>query len=469
MEDYPVDGGLTEALRLLLEKHDASGAPTTNLVHGANGIFGAHGTDQRVISTRVKPRGLAAFLPALGTIYTHPVVAFLLGFTDDESGREAEGTCDVPLASGLLKSCYQGSRFGRISRRTEILDVSELGRRQNRGEFSDLFLLNDPLGNGDSTMPSAGGSFSDIIRSEIAARLKLVGVAFQNAIGVMNWTGSPLNNTSGGYAEFTGLETLVGTGYRDVFTGANCPALDSKIIDFGYESVEEDTHDLVTALTDLYRYLRFNATRMGLEPVDLRIVMRSGLFYQLVDYWPCAYATNRCATSPSAQNATNNVEGLVMRQMATEMRQGLYLLVDNIRVPVVLDDFIPEETGGSIPPGSFASDIYILPFSAAGLSTLFYEYFDYSSAGAELNDEKVTNFWTSDGGRFFWTAHQTLWCVYWAARVEPRLRLLTPQLAGRLENVLYTPTVMLRDPRPWSSYFVDGGMTSGSWGGYSST
>ena len=43
----------------------------------------------------------------------------------------------------------------------------------------------------------------------------------------------------------------------------------------------------------------------------------------------------------------------------------------------------------------------------------------------------------------------------------PRLRLLTPHLAGRIQNVVWTPLQAFREPFHDQSYFIDGGLTTG--------
>ena len=73
----------------------------------------------------------------------------------------------------------------------------------------------------------------------------------------------------------------------------------------------------------------------------------------------------------------------------------------------------------------------------------FFEYFDYSAMNGvmqAIRDGMLQNEFWSDGGRYLWTTQRTLWCVDWAAKIEPRLRLLTPHLAGRIQNVQYGST-----------------------------
>jgi hypothetical protein len=446
------------------QKHDltAGFTVTTNLMHGVNGIFGAAGVDPQVFSTRVKPTGLSAVLPSRPSNDTHPIVGYLTGFTDDEAAAEKNGVCDDPLAAGNLKSCFQGSAFGRVERKTATIELNKLGERVNRGEFDDLMLVNEPVVTSDFGTPSLAGTFGSAFRSELNARLMTLGVAFQNKIGGMNWTGNPVNNSvGGGYSEYNGLELLVTTTHTDVLTGVSCPSLASDVKNANYRTVESQAADIFSYLTMIYRYVKHNARTMGFDPVNWFLTMRGDLFQQLTDYWPCVFATYRCAGSAGNPNGT---DALTMRQMAMDMQNGYYLMIDNVRLPVVIDDFIPEATNTNnarVPSGSFASDIYLLPQSVrGGISTLFYEYFDFTGANAALQavqEGRLSNTWTTDGGKFLWTNQQTLWCVEWMAKIEPRLRLLTPHLAGRLQNVMYSPLQHFRDPDPASAYFVDGG------------
>lgn len=454
------------------QKHDlpAGFTITSNLLHGPAGIFGAAGVDQQVFSTRVRPTGLSAVLPARGNNDTNPVVGYLTGFTDDEDADEKTYACDDPLQAGSLKSCFQGSAFGRVERKTDTLELNALGQRVNRGEFSDLMLVNEPLMTGDFATPTVPNTFGAAFSSELNARLMTVGVAFQNALGRMNWTGNPTNNTSGGYAEYNGLERLITTTHTDIFTDADCPSLASDVKDANYKTVESDAADIFSYMTMIWRFVNHNARTMGFDPVTWAWVMRADLFQQLVDYWPCVYATYRCAGSAGNPNGT---DALTMRQMSNDMANGLYLKIDNREIPVILDDFIPEDTSttnANVPEASFASDIYLLPLTVrGGIQVSFYEYFDYTAPNAALRaiqDGRLNNFWTSDGGKFLWTHNQTNWCVAWLAKIEPRLRLLTPHLAGRLQNVMYSPLQHFREPDPEGPYFVDGGNEDGDWAPY---
>jgi hypothetical protein len=76
---------------------------------------------------------------------------------------------------------------------------------------------------------------------------------------------------------------------------------------------------------------------------------------------------------------------------------------------------------------------------------------------AEAVRGNLGNFFWADGGKFLWYFQQVRTCIDWTSIVKPRLRLLTPHLAGRIQNVVAQPLVMPRSPFRDSEYFSDGG------------
>lgn len=446
------------------KKHDLTAGFTlsTNFMHGATGIFGTAGLSRDVFSSRVVPRGLLSVLPAHPSVDLYPIVPYLTGITA-ESGDEPSTPCTDCVKAGNIKSCRQGSIFGLICRETDELNLADVGMHINRGEFYDLRLVNDPLLNtaGMWVPGSVPKSFQDVLNRETLARWITLGAAFESILAQLIWVGNPINNVGTGYAEYQGLELLVGTGKTDVISGTSCPSLNSDIKDFQRRTLEDNAALFFEYLTWMYRYVKHNAETMNFMPVQWAWVMKDSLFRKVADYWPCVYASFGCNATNNDLN--NNVDGLRMKTMSDEMYNGRYLQIDGEQIPVILDDAIPYEISptGGLPPGSFASDIYLLPFTVrGGTQTLFMEYRDYQSTNGPMQamaDGRLSSEYWADDGKFLWTTRRTDWCVLWKARIEPRLRLLTPHLAGRLENVRWTPLQPFREPLPSQSYFVDGG------------
>jgi len=467
ISDKAVDSFLEQMAQRLTErmgqKHtQPTGNPTGNYMHGPGGIFGIAGLERDLISTRVHPQGLIGTLRAQGSITTNPLYPYLSGFAADW-GADPDGVCDNCQTAGPTKSCLQTAQFGRYCRQTKEIELNRVGLRSNRGEFLDLRLVNDPL------LSDMGGIMSmnipgnpDLIR-EVLMGMVEVGVSFQNLLTPQVYQGNPANNSAnGGYAEFPGLDILIGTNKVDAITGQVCPGLYSDIKDFNFGLVDNFAPDIVQYVTYMARYLKSNSIRQKFEPTEWVITMREELFYELTAVWPCSYLTYRCNTRPGAI-AGELVDAGDAIAMRDNMRAGRYLLIDGAQWPVVVDDGIHEDNPADhaqILPGQFASDIYFIPLTVrGGLATTYMEYVDYSQgAMVGVADGRYgDDFWT-DAGRFFWHKKPPLnWCVQWISKIEPRIILLTPQLAGRITNVRYAPLQHTREPFPGNPYFMDGG------------
>ncbi len=444
-----------------------SGTPTTNYMHGPGGIFGVDGLEQDIISTRVQPQGLIGMLPALGTVRTNPLFGYLTGYLDS-TGAEADGVCDDPPVAGPAKSCIQTAQFGRYSRMTKEIEVNRVGQQTDRGEFLDLNLVNDPLLTPQGGIMAQNIPGSPNLRREVLHAFVEVGIAFQNQLMPQLYIGNPANNTgAGGFAEFPGLDILIGTNKVDALTGTNCPSLDSDIKDFNFGSIDAPgVSDIVETVTYMARFLKSNATRMNFDPTTWIITMREELFYELTAVWPCSYLTYRCTfRDPNGQERIN-VSATDHVNLRDQLRRDRVLLIDGTEWPVIVDDGIQELTDADsalIGAGEFASDIYFIPMTIrGGRVATFMQYQDYmQTAMVAIQDGRATSdFWT-DGGRFLWHKKPPLnWCTQWVAKIEPRVILLTPQLAGRIQNVRYSPLQHTRQPFPTDPYFVDGGETS---------
>lgn len=439
-------------------------------LHGPGGMFGTPGLERNVISTRVQPKGLLGRLPSRGTTRVEPLFPYISGFLA-ATGSVADGVCDDPQTAGPTKTCIQTAQFGRYSYQTRPFEINAVGLQTNRGEFLDLDLVNPIISSTGNSIEAPGTMPGFSFNNEVRMRTTEVGVAFQNVLTRQLYTGNPTNNSGGGgYKEFPGLDILIGTTKVDALTGTPCPSLRSDIKDFNYLEVNNNGgQTIVNVLTYMMRMLQWNAERMNFGDVTWDIVMRPQLFNELTAVWPCAYMTYRCEVQPNTQTSlvVNSNDQLAMRD---DMRNGRYLIIDGIRYPVVLDDGIVEENrndNGAIPITGFASDIYVVPRTIRNgtMAATFVEYLDYQADNglmqslAALGGSFGDTFYWTDGGRYAWHRKPPVnWCLQWLAKVEPRVILLTPHLAGRVTNVSYNPLQHERDSIIGDNYFVDGGV-----------
>jgi len=449
-------------------KHDATGTPTTTYAHGPGGVFTYPGVDPQVFSTVLGiESGVIGMLPKYPSVYTNPIFQTITGVQDD-TGSEPENVCDPAVVAGLLKACKLTSVFGRYRRQTREVYLNRLGQRTDPSDPMNLRLMNaysvdDPLLRPDMA-PQLG---SNVMNDEIMKILFEFGASVNRLVARQMWTGNPSNNTGGeGYKEMTGFDILIGTGKVDAETGTACPSLDSDIKNFNYAKVDSTTDDIVEVATYLFRYVRSLARKTGMMPVQWVWAMREELFYELTAVWPCSYLTYRCAFRDGSFERVN-VDARDAIDFRDGMRQEQYLLIDGIRVPVVFDDGITEETAGdnnNIDEGCFASDMYLIPLTVLGGTPVTYmEFFDHGNSNIQtaLQDGRLSSqVWTTNNGAWIWTAERSRLCVFWEGKVEPRLVLRTPQLAGRIQNVQFCPLQHTRQPFPDDPYHVNGGVTS---------
>lgn len=457
-----------------ITKAQTVGAPIGPNIYGPGGLFGMRGLERDIISTHTQITGsLGELIPTRSSIDKVPLFPYITGYLRSDQ-QEKDAVCDDPEDAANFKTCIQTTRFGRKEFKTRQIEINDVGTRTNRGEFHDLNLLNGPLVNQmgglmQTFFNGIGDQNAYFAGREMVGRMLEVGVAFQRWYCPQVFTGNPANSSAGGgYKEFSGLDLLISTTKIDVETGQACPSLYSDVKNFNYQQVSSDTDpNIVRTLTTMYRILTRKAEQQNLAPVDLRIVMREPLFYELTRYWPCQYNTDGCGLTGFSVSQVVSEDANV--RMRDEMRNGKFLLIDGRRVPVIVDDCIMEENqadNGAIPIGGFASDIYIVPFSARGgaITTLYWEYFDYSKGPiqAARDIHALPTFFWSDSGVFLWGLKAPdNWCIEAICKTEPRLILRTPQLAGRLQNVVYVPLQHTDDPLPSQDYHVNGGVRTG--------
>lgn len=438
---------------------------TTNtavLLFGGGGIFSTPGLDANVITAHIRPKGISAMLPKFSSVLEQPLYATVTGFTGINGiDDEPVNPCDDAL-SGFMKGCNLTAQFGRVARATNTIEFDKVMTRLNAGVTTDLVLRGRLLGMDDFN-PS-GLSESEAINVVTMGEMVGVGVQFERVLSRHVWQGSPANNTAGGgYKEFPGLDNQIASGQIDANTGVACEALDSDIKDFNFNPVEGSSPSIVEQLSMLEFFLNYNADRMGLDPAQWVIAMRPELWYELSAVWPCQYNTNRCATAVIGGQSRVFIDGRENVAERDRMRRGMTIDVNGRTYPVVTDTGIFEdnnETNGNLIPGQFASSIYMVPLTiTGGFPVTYMEYLDYRAGARDVALLRGRNdFWTDDGV-FSWTLEEEKWCYELTAKTEQRIILRTPQLAGRIDNVMYEPVQHLRSPYPDSPYFADGGVS----------
>lgn len=431
----------------------ASATMTANKLHGINGLFSTPGLERDVITAHVRPQGIASVLPVVPSNVEDPRFPSLTGITAPVGSQPALPCNDAPTA--FIKGCNLTARFGILRFDTNNIDIAQTFRRTNRGEMTDLMLRGRLLGM-TNLVPSSLNE-GDVLNILTMSEMVTAGILAERELNNQTWQG--VVTTTG---NFPGLDVQIATGQKDADSGVACPALDSDIKDFGYDLVGGSGRDIVEYLSMLVFYLERNASTMGLDPVQFAIVMRPELWQELTAVWPIVYNTNRVASLQSARG-TVMIDGRQNIMDRDAMRQGLYIDINGKRYDVILDTGIFEYNNinnGNVPVANYASSIYVVPLTiTGGWPVLYREYLDYNMGSSNSNLLNNTQtFWT-DGGIYTWAIEQMKWCYKLSLRTEQRVVLRTPQLAGKLQHVRYSPLQHLRSDDPSSSYFADGGVS----------
>lgn len=423
-------------------------------LHGSGGVFQGPGLERDVITAHVRPFGIASQIPMLPSVSEDPRFASLTGYTD-VTGTEPDYACeDAPV--GYVKGCNLTARFGMARRDTQTIDMDHVMLKINRGDFTDLILRGKVLGL--ANLEPSGLDQSRILDVVTMSEMVNTGVQMERKLNKEFWQG-----TYGTSTEFAGLDAQIATGIKDADTGVYCPSLDSDVKDFNYNSVGGTTPSIVTYLSMLEWYLKYNAMTMGLDPVQWVIAMTPGLWYELSAIWACSYNSDRCTGSVGA-NTTVYLDGRDNVMERDAMRNGMYIYINGSKYPVVVDTGIYEQNNandGNLNPGQYACSIYMVPLTiTGGFPVLYREHIDYRQAQPDISLMRgMEQFFWTDGGVFSWAVEQVKWCYKFALKTEQRVILRTPQLAGRIDNVMYSPLQHLRDADPESPYFVDGGVS----------
>ncbi len=428
-------------------------------LHGLGGIFSSPGMEREVISTHVRPHGIASMLPKFGSVYEDPTFGALTGYSDDQ-GDEPERPCnDAP--DGFIKACNLTARFGRVARDTQTIEMDKVMLRVNRGDFTDLRLVGEVLGL--TGLYPQGLNSNQILNLVTMSEMVNAAVRLERKLCDHVWNGSPANNNPlGGYAEFPGLDSQIATGQVDADTNTSCPSLDSDVKDFDYADVCGTTQDIVEVMSALEYFIYTLAEDTGMMPAEWVWVMRPQLWYELTACWPCKYNTNRCTSIGGDHRViTDGRENVRDRD---QMRQSMTIDVNGRNYRVITDTCIYEQNStndsANLNPGEYASSIYFVPLRVTqNFPVTYMEYVDYRQAAADVALMRGReDFWT-DRGMYSWAVEQTKWCYKFSVKHEGRIVLRTPQLAGKIDNVMYVPLQHLRDYDPSNTHWIDGGVS----------
>lgn len=436
---------------------------TTNGLFGIGGPFSISGLDRDVFTAHIRPQGISTELPLFPNVEEDPRFATITGVTDDV-GDYPDYPCS-DCQPGFLKGCNLTARFGRACKDTNTIDWDKVKLRARRGVFDDLVLHGRMLGLTDLV---PGDLPEDQLLSLVtASEMVQAAVRLERDLVRIMWQGTPAVQTpGGGWKEFPGLDVQITTGQVDADTNTTCPSLDSDVKDFNWNDIGGADPSIHEFLSMLEYYLYHNASRMGFLPVKWAVCMRPELWFELLQIWPCLYNTNKCGAAAVAQGTTYTLNGTEMTNASNAMQTGMYIDINGRRYPVITDDGIAEassginDPNGNLLPGEYASSIYMVPLTVAGNFPVTYrQHIDYRLGGDDANLLRGNaTFWT-DRGIFSWALEQTKWCYKLSLKTEQRVVLRTPQIAGRIDHIKYSPLQHLRSFDPDSPYHFDGGVS----------
>lgn len=461
-------------------KNDPPLSPSGPYGHGQDGLFNIPGTNDAVFGAMILPQnGALGAIPvyngdqqntsmfggeeqALDTILT----GVTSGDADDFDNQPTEDCADGP-EGGLTKLCTFVNPFGRYRFSTREVSMVRAGQRLNRADPLTLRLMNAPAMGQLLGVPANTPSAEATLANEISRRIWETAVSARRMLGRRIWIGTPANN-NGEARDIVGLNLHINENNKiDYKAQTTCTAANSDIYNFGYDDVGGSGRDIVEYVEMAEDHSTFKSDEQGLTPVEGWIFMRPELWREVSGVWPIRqyqqYLTQMANYSAAGRVVVTANEADATR---TRMRQAMQLPVNGRLYQVVTDNSMvlqtPTDTA-SLSPGEYAADMVFVPRSVlGGVPVTFFEYYNHDNQQSmgiqQLAGGSMT--FTSDGGLIRWYVNFKNGCIKLGYELSPRLKVKTPQIGWRINNIKFSPLKKYIDPYPDSSYFVDGGVTN---------
>jgi hypothetical protein len=439
----------------------ASGTPITTYLYEEGGLFGTCKNDPVLINAMVGPTGYEKKLQFFGTDSENPIVESL---TYISSSGYAQATSCGDCGTPTIRRCAQTSCFERICQQTDEMLFDDIGLRANNNVPTLALFGNitDPAGN---VILGQGDQVTNMFTLQLAA----VAYNLRRQIGVDIWTGNPAAN-AGGRNFMTGFDLLINTGKSDALTGVACDALDSIINNYANNIVgAAGSPSIVQRVSGIVRSIlyRIQSAGFGSDGAVIDIVMHPTLWDCVADAWACEYGLQCQSWTATSQRQMTN-DALAVADLRDTFKSNMYLTIDGRNYPVTLDNGISVTNRPVGNSTARCSSIYVitrnLPGAPNGGVITYGEFQNMQQTAGDVIGWFRSTFGATivdvtDGGRFA-VAPMTSggFCFDVKVLSKPRIRMLMPQLAGRVTNVCCIPTGTYPDVTGSGGvYAVDGG------------
>lgn len=265
-----------------------------------------------------------------------------------------------------------------------------------------------------------------------------------------------INGNASNANEFSGLETLVNTGYRDMNTGALVRSMDSLVTNWGSQPMTykpNGTHQFIDYLIDTIRRIRTRAVWSSLGGIatgDQVLMMPAFLRDALLDVFTC------WSVCPGAQYNETNLNSLEARTFRNTLNGGLYgmgqIFVDSIPLPIMTYDW--SDIGQAAP--YHTGDIYVLTRRIGNMPVLWGQYVDMTQPAARFQEESgAGHYKATDGGRFlaYWKTDNE--CIQPVMVMRPNIYLSAPWAQARFVGVGAVRPLAPLSADPTSSYYAE--------------
>lgn len=459
------------------QKNNPPLSPVGPYLHGQNGLFNRRDRENPVFSAILGPMmGVAESLPVFngsrflnnefgGTeaSFESLITGQTAGALDDFANQPTQPCQDGPVG-GLLQFCSLVNTFGSYKMSTREVEIDRAGRV---ADMTDAFTVQvaNMFPTGLFATPSDTPSLQNAVNNELAARIWEMTLGFQRMFGPRVFIGSPANNV-GEAKDIVGLDIHINSGNkRDSSQQTLCGAANSDVKSFGNNVVGSASGPSLMRYIEMCdAFVTDKARRQGLGTPDYEIAMRPEAWFEISETIPVQKYERVIALINRVTNGRANLDARGAYDERDAIRASMMIPVNSRMLRVVVDDTIAETSLGNIAgTPTYASTIYGIPLTVlGGFPVTFWEYLNHGNNQAMAVQQRANGLtWVTDGGMFRWTAEFSKGCLKLNVRFTPRLRMRTPQIAWRIDNVAYQPLQHFNSWDPNSAYYVAGGVTQG--------